>query len=46
MTFGLFIVVLFGLIATAATRGNTEGRRQSGEDIGASEAPPAEEALA
>jgi len=34
------------LIATAATRGNTEGRRQSGEDIGASDAPPAEEALA
>jgi small subunit ribosomal protein S2 len=34
------------LIAQAATRGNTEGRRQSGEDIGASDAPPAEEALA
>ena len=34
------------LIATAATRGNTESRRQSGEDLGASEAPPAEEALA
>jgi small subunit ribosomal protein S2 len=34
------------LIATAATRGNTESRRQSGEDIGASDAPPAEEALA
>jgi len=34
------------LIATAATRGNTEGRRQQGEDLGASEAPPAEEALA
>jgi small subunit ribosomal protein S2 len=34
------------LIAEAATRGNTESRRQSGEDIGASEAPPAEEALA
>jgi len=34
------------LIATAATRGNTESRRQQGEDLGASEAPPAEEALA
>jgi len=34
------------LIATAATRGNNEGRRQQGEDLGASEAPPAEEALA
>ena len=34
------------LIALAATRGNTESRRQSGEDIGASDAPPAEEALA
>jgi len=34
------------LIATAATRGNTQGRVASGEDVGASEAPPAEEALA
>ena len=33
-------------VAQAATRGNVEGRRHSGEDIGASEAPPAEEALA
>jgi small subunit ribosomal protein S2 len=34
------------LIASAATRGNTESRRFAGEDIGASDAPPAEEALA
>jgi len=34
------------LIATAATRGNAQGRVASGEDVGASEAPPAEEALA
>jgi small subunit ribosomal protein S2 len=34
------------LIATAATRGNAQGRAASGEDLGASEAPPAEEALA
>ena len=33
-------------IATAATRGNNDGRRMSGEDFGASETPPAEEALA
>jgi small subunit ribosomal protein S2 len=33
-------------IAQAATRGNAQGRRDSGEDFGASEAPPAEEALA
>ena len=33
-------------IAEAATRGNTQGRRDSGEDLGAAEAPPAEEALA
>jgi small subunit ribosomal protein S2 len=33
-------------IAEAATRGNTQGRVTSGEDFGAAEAPPAEEALA
>jgi len=33
-------------IATAATRGGDQGRRMSGEDFGASEAPPVEEALA
>ncbi|WP_116089755.1 30S ribosomal protein S2 [Sphingomonas crusticola] len=33
-------------IAEAATRGNTQGRLSSGEDFGAAEAPPAEEALA
>ena len=33
-------------VATAATRGNVSGRRNSGEDIGAADAPPAEEALA
>jgi len=34
------------LIATAATRGNTQGRVASGEDFGGSDLPPAEEALA
>ena len=33
-------------VAEAATRGNTSARVQSGEDFGAAEAPPAEEALA
>jgi len=33
-------------IAEAATRGNTQGRVASGEDFGAAEAPPSEEALA
>jgi small subunit ribosomal protein S2 len=33
-------------VAEAATRGNAQGRRDSGEDLGAAEAPPAEEALA
>ena len=33
-------------VAEAATRGNTQGRRDSGEDLGAAEAPPVEEALA
>jgi small subunit ribosomal protein S2 len=33
-------------VAQAATRGNAQGRRDSGEDLGAAEAPPAEEALA
>src|SRR6187549_1007001 len=33
-------------VAIAATRGNTQGRVTSGEDFGAAEAPPAEEALA
>ena len=33
-------------IATAATRGNNDARRSSGEDFGAAEAPPLEEALA
>jgi small subunit ribosomal protein S2 len=33
-------------IAEAATRGNVNNRRDSGEDFGASEAPPAEAALA
>ena len=33
-------------IAEAATRGNAQGRVSSGEDFGAAEAPPAEEALA
>jgi small subunit ribosomal protein S2 len=33
-------------VAAAATRGNVDGRRMAGEDFGASEAPPVEEALA
>jgi len=33
-------------VAEAATRGNQDGRRMSGEDFGAAEAPPAEEAAA
>jgi small subunit ribosomal protein S2 len=33
-------------VAEAATRGNAQSRRDSGEDFGAAEAPPAEEALA
>ena len=33
-------------VAEAATRGNTQGRQMSGEDFGAAEVPPAEEALA
>ncbi|QJU59567.1 30S ribosomal protein S2 [Sphingomonas sp. AP4-R1] len=33
-------------VAAAATRGNVSNRRDSGEDFGASEAPPVEEALA
>ena len=33
-------------IAEAATRGNVQGRVDSGEDFGAADAPPAEEALA
>ena len=33
-------------VAAAATRGNADSRRFSGEDLGAAEAPPAEEALA
>ncbi|WP_174273753.1 30S ribosomal protein S2 [Sphingomonas bacterium] len=33
-------------VATAATRGNAQVRRDSGEDVGAAEAPPVEEALA
>ncbi|WP_294391864.1 30S ribosomal protein S2 [uncultured Sphingomonas sp.] len=33
-------------IAEAATRGNVANRRQGGEDLGAADAPPVEEALA
>jgi small subunit ribosomal protein S2 len=33
-------------VAAAATRGNVDSRRMAGEDFGASEAPPVEEALA
>ena len=33
-------------IASAATRGNHEGRRITGEDFGAAETPPVEEAIA
>ena len=33
-------------VAEAATRGNNDGRRMSGEDFGAAETPPTEDALA